>query len=54
MAINPVVYAEISPDFDHPAALDAILEKVGTGYLEIPREALFLAAKAHRAHRRRG
>ena len=27
--INPVIYAEISPDFDHPAALDAVLEKVG-------------------------
>lgn len=52
--INPVVYAEVSPDFDDPAALDAILEKVGVEYREIPRQALFLAAKAHQAYRRRG
>ena len=49
--INPVIYAEISPDFDHPAALDAVLEKVGIAYREISREALFLAAKAHQAYR---
>lgn len=52
--INPVIYAEISPDFDRPAALDAVLEKVGIAYMEISREALFLAAKAHQAYRRRG
>lgn len=30
--INPVIYAEISPEFDHPAALDAVLGKVGIEY----------------------
>ncbi|MGH8514387.1 MAG: type II toxin-antitoxin system VapC family toxin [Gammaproteobacteria bacterium] len=54
MLINPVIYAEISPYFDHPAALDAVLEKVGIEYRDISREALFLAAKAHQAYRRRG
>lgn len=52
--INPVIYAEIAPEFDDPATLDALLETVGVEYREIPREALFLAAKAHRAYRRRG
>ena len=52
--INSVIYAEISPDFDHPASLDAVLEKVGIAYREISREALFLAGKAHQAYRRRG
>lgn len=52
--INSVVYAEISPEFDDPSTLDALLERVGVEYHEIPRPALFLAAKAHRAYRRRG
>lgn len=52
--INPVVYAELSPDFDEPAQLDNILGKVGVEYREIPREALFLAARAHQAYRRKG
>ena len=52
--INPIIYAEISPDFNHPAALDAVLEKVGIEYRDISREALFLAGKAHQAYRRRG
>lgn len=48
------VYAEISADFDDPATLDAMLERIGVAYEEIPREALFLAARAHQAYRRRG
>lgn len=54
VCINPVVYAELSPDYDRPAALDAILERAGIEYREIPREALFLAARVHQAYRRRG
>lgn len=52
--INPVIYAEISPDFDDPGALDAVLAAVRIEYREMPREALFLAARAHQAYRRRG
>jgi predicted nucleic acid-binding protein len=52
--INPVAYAEVSPDFDEPAQLDAILGKVGVEYRDMPREALFVAAKAYQAYRRRG
>jgi predicted nucleic acid-binding protein len=54
VCINPVVYAELSPDFDGPAALDGLLGKAGIEYREMPREALFLAARAHQAYRRRG
>lgn len=54
VCINPVVYAELSPDFDDPAALDGLLTQVGIEYREIPREGLFLAARAHQAYRRRG
>jgi hypothetical protein len=54
VAIDPVVYAEISPDFDDPGTLDAILERIDVEYEEIPREALFVAARAHQTYRRRG
>jgi hypothetical protein len=54
LAINPVIYAEISPDFDDPPALDTALGQVGIEYRDIPREGLFLAGRAHQAYRRRG
>ena len=54
VCINPVVYAELTPDFDDPAALDRVLGRAGIEYREIPREALFLAARVHQAYRRRG
>lgn len=54
VCINPVVYAELSADYDHPAALDAILDRAGIEYRELPRAALFLAARVHQAYRRRG
>ncbi|MFZ5470732.1 MAG: type II toxin-antitoxin system VapC family toxin [Myxococcota bacterium] len=52
--VNPIIYAEVSPGFEHPAALDEVLETVGVEFRELPREALFLAARAHRAYRHRG
>ena len=52
--INPVIYAELSPEFSDPSTLDHVLESVGIEYREIPREALFLAARAHQSYRRRG
>lgn len=54
VCINPVVYAELSPDYDSPAALDRILGRAGIEYREMPREALFLAARVHQDYRRRG
>jgi hypothetical protein len=52
--VNPIIYAEISLDFDGPAALDRALAAVGIEYRELSRESLFLAARVHQAYRRRG
>lgn len=52
--INPVIYAELSLAFDSVAALDAIVEGLGLGYQELPRPALFLAARAFVKYRREG
>ena len=54
VCINPVVYAELSLAFSDPVSLDKTLEIVRVEYKEIPRPALFLAARAHQAYRRRG
>jgi predicted nucleic acid-binding protein len=54
LAINPVVYAEISLSFSTLEALDAVVATLGLEVCEIPRPALFLAAKAFAQYRRRG
>ena len=52
--INPIVYVEMSLRFDGVESLDAALVKLGLDVVDIPREALFLAARVFRAYRRRG
>jgi predicted nucleic acid-binding protein len=52
--VNPVVYAELAAGYDSVEALDGDLEYMGLRYEEIPRDGLFLAAKAHLLYRRRG
>ena len=54
LAINPVVYAEISLSFSTLEALDEVVVMLGLEVCEIPRPALFLAAKAYAQYRRRG
>lgn len=54
LAINAVVYAEISSRFAAPAELDELLGEMKIGVLEIPRAAAFLAGKAFVYYRRRG
>ncbi len=54
VVINPVIYAELSLAYVTVDELDAELSASGLEVLEIPREALFLAARAFRAYRRRG
>lgn len=54
LAVNPVIYAELSLTFDSPDALDAALEGMGLQLLHIPRPALFLAGKAFVRYRREG
>jgi predicted nucleic acid-binding protein len=52
LAINPIVYAEISVSFATPAALDEKLESLGMIVESIPRKAAFLAGKAFVLYRR--
>jgi predicted nucleic acid-binding protein len=54
MRINPIIYAELSCCAASAEELDAILIALGLHYLELPREALFQAAQAFLAYRRRG
>jgi predicted nucleic acid-binding protein len=54
LAINAVVYAEISARFSSQAKLDKALDELGLIVLEIPLDAAFLAGKAFLQYRRQG
>ena len=54
LVINAVIYAEISLSFSTLEALDGVVATLALELREIPRSALFLAAKAHMQYRRRG
>ena len=54
LAINPVIYAELSLTFSTVEALDDTLDKLGLTIMELPRPALFLAGKAFVRYRRAG
>jgi len=54
LGINGIVYSEISLGFNRIEDLDEALFGTGLKFLDIPREALFLAARAFAAYRRRG
>jgi len=54
LAINPVIYAELSLAFSHFEALDEAVSNLGLTLLELPRPALFLAGKAFASYRRAG
>ncbi len=54
LAINPIVYAELSLTFHSPGDLDKQLETMDVRMLELPRPALFLAGKAFVRYRREG
>lgn len=54
LAINPIVYSELSLAFSTVEALDDAVAKLGLDMLELPRPALFLAGKAFIRYRRRG
>jgi hypothetical protein len=49
--INDVVFAEISIGFLHIATVEAFLHDANIEIAPMPREALFLAGKAHRRYR---
>ena len=54
LAINPVIYAELSLTFSTVEALDKTIEELGLVLVELPRPALFLAGKAFIRYRRQG
>jgi predicted nucleic acid-binding protein len=54
LAINPIIYAELSLTFATVEALDQTVADLGLVMIEIPRPALFLAGKAFVQYRRQG
>lgn len=54
LAINPIIYAELSVTFSRLETLDKVIDQLGLKFVEIPRAALFLAAKAFVQHRQAG
>lgn len=54
LAINPVIYSELSLTFSTVEALDRAVDDLGLTMLEIPKPALFLAGKAFVRYRRQG
>lgn len=54
LAINPLIFAEVSIGFDSIEALDDALPANLFQRMELPYEAAFLAGKAFRDYRRRG
>ena len=54
LAINPIIYAEVSIGFDRIEALDDALPASTFHRLALPWEAGFLAGKCFQAYRRRG
>jgi predicted nucleic acid-binding protein len=54
LAINPVIYAELSLAYAAIEQLDAMVALLALEFRQIPRPALFLAARRFRAYRRGG
>jgi predicted nucleic acid-binding protein len=53
LAINPVIYSELSIAFARIEELESLLGDAALAYEPVPREALFLAGKAFTDYRRR-
>lgn len=54
VAINDIIYSELSLAFERIEDLDAMIAKAGLRHEPIRRESLFLAAKAFLSYRRKG
>ena len=52
LAINPVIYSELSIGFARIEELEAVIKEASLAIEEIPREALFLAGKVFLRYRR--
>jgi hypothetical protein len=54
LAINDIIYSELSLAFDRIEDVDAMIAKAGLRHEPIPGESLFLAAKAFLSYCRKG
>lgn len=54
LAINPIIYAELSQTFSTFEALDDVIHQLGLAMCEVPRPALFLAGRAFIRYRKVG
>lgn len=54
LAVNPLIYAEVSIGFERIEELDEVLDSAGLLRLPLPWEAAFLAGKCFVRYRRRG
>jgi predicted nucleic acid-binding protein len=54
LLVNAVIYSELCSSANTAADVDALLEDMALALADIPREALFLASKAHLSYRRQG
>jgi predicted nucleic acid-binding protein len=54
LAINPIIYAELSVHFEQKEELDATVSPLRFARLDLPWEAAFVAGKAFLAYRRAG
>jgi predicted nucleic acid-binding protein len=54
LTANPMIYAELCCNAESTREVDRLLSDMEIEMVEIPREGLFLAAKAHLLYRRRG
>ena len=54
LLINAVIYAELAAYASSKESLEAEISAAGLAVREFPRDALFLAGRAHAAYRRRG
>ncbi len=54
LAVNPIIYAELSLNYKSMETLDARVADLGLTLRDLPRPALFLAGKAFLRYRRTG
>lgn len=54
LLINPLIYAEFCAAYDESFQVEQAAAAMSLDLRELPRQALFLASRAHRLYRRRG
>jgi predicted nucleic acid-binding protein len=54
LAINPMIYAEVSRSYETVARMDEFLRSTSIAWLDLPKQAAFDAARAHDIYRERG